>query len=120
VALKFSSLSELGRGVVVIGGAGAGKTHALSSAIEGLAPLLNMQSHQVVPVLSAMHGARRRLLQRLGAVQRSCRERNVGLFLEVSTIDAFALSIVTRLHTRTTSDLPRFDVGDFSPVVERQ
>lgn len=114
--MRFSTLSELGRGVLITGGAGAGKTHALSSIIEQLAPALKMSPFQVVPVLSAMHGARRRLLQRLTALQRSCRSRGVDLFLEVSTIDAFALSLVIKLQERTPSDLPNFEVGDFAPV----
>jgi superfamily I DNA/RNA helicase len=114
--LRFSTLSELGRGVFITGAAGTGKTHTLATLIETLAPGLNMRSFQVVPVLSAMHGARRRLLQRLMALQRSCRQKHVNLFVQVSTIDAFALSLVTRLHRKSEADFPNFDVGDFSPT----
>lgn len=67
---RFESLtlSELGAGRLITGSAGAGKTHALATAIESLAPQLAMRSYQVIPVLSAMHGARRRLALRLVSV----------------------------------------------------
>jgi hypothetical protein len=112
-----STHSELGRGVLVVGGAGAGKTHYLSSVLEAVADDLRMQPHQVIPVLSAMHGARRRLQDRLSDIQRKCLSKGVRLVAQVTTIDAFVLALVRRLHLPDARGCrPDFTSGDFSPA----
>lgn len=117
MAPTFSTRCELGNGILVTGSAGVGKTHYLASLIDSIAADLAMEDFQVVPVLSAMHGARRRLAARLAAIQTECSSRGMPLFLHVSTLDAFALSLVMRLQGRSEGDgLPDFESGDFSPT----
>lgn len=112
----FTRLSELGPGILIEGGAGAGKTHYLSSQLESMADELRMEAHQVIPVMSAMHGARRRLAARLQAVEQACKRKSLYFSVSVTTIDAFLMALVHRLNRSSPQDgAPDFDSGDFEP-----
>lgn len=82
----------MGHTVVVIGPAGTGKTTWLMAKACELAPRLISAEHQRMLVITRMHGARRRLEQKL---KDSCQ----NIPYSVATIDSFALSIVNRWRT---------------------
>ncbi len=82
----------MGQVEVVIGQAGTGKTTWLMARANELAPGLVAAAHQRMLVITRMHGARRRLEQKL---KDACRT----IPYSVATIDGFALSIVNRWRT---------------------
>ena len=82
----------MGQVAVVIGQAGTGKTTWLMARANELAPGLVAAEHQRMLVITRMHGARRRLEQKL---KDACRT----IPYSVATIDGFALSIVKRWRT---------------------
>ena len=82
----------MGQVAVVIGQAGTGKTTWLMARANELAPGLVAAEHQRMLVITRMHGARRRLEQKL---KDACRT----IPYSVATIDGFALSIVNRWRT---------------------
>lgn len=82
----------MGQVAVVVGQAGTGKTSWLMAKANELAPGLVTAEHQRMLVLTRMHGARRRLEQKL---KDACR----SIPYSVATIDGFALSIVNRWRT---------------------
>ncbi len=82
----------MGRVAVVIGQAGTGKTTWLTDKANELAPGLLAAEHQRMLVITRMHGARRRLDQKL---KDACRT----IPYSVETIDGFALSIANRWRT---------------------
>ncbi len=82
----------MGQVAVVVGQAGTGKTSWLMAKANELAPGLVAAEHQRMLVITRMHGARRRLEQKL---KDACRT----IPYSVATIDGFALSIVNRWRT---------------------
>lgn len=82
----------MGRVEVVIGQAGTGKTTWLADKANELAPGLLAAEHQRMLVITRMHGARRRLEQKL---KDACRT----IPHSIATIDGFALSIANRWRT---------------------
>jgi len=82
----------MGQVAVVVGQAGTGKTSWLMAKANELAPGLVAAEHQRMLVITRMHGARRRLEQKL---KDACR----SIPYSVATIDGFALSIVKRWRT---------------------
>src|SRR3989304_1257970 len=95
---------DMGQVAVVIGQAGAGKTTWLMAKANELAPGLVGAEHQRMLVITRMHGARRRLEQKL---KDACR----SIPYSVATIDGFALSIVNRWptalgHTKPVASVP--------------
>lgn len=74
---------------LVIGKAGTGKTKWLTDKVKELAPFEICSEHQCLLAITRMHGSRRRVQDRL---HESCPE----VKYQVTTIDAFALSIVNR------------------------
>jgi len=94
----------MGQVAVVIGQAGTGKTTWLMARANELAPGLVAAEHQRMLVITRMHGARRRLEQKL---KDACRT----IPYSVATIDGFALSIVNRWrtalgHTKPVASVP--------------
>jgi len=82
----------MGQVAVVVGQAGTGKTTWLMARANELGPGLVAAEHQRMLVITRMHGARRRLEQKL---KDACR----SIPYSVATIDGFALSIVNRWRT---------------------
>jgi hypothetical protein len=82
----------MGQVAVVVGQAGTGKTTWLMAKANELAPGLVASEHQRMLVITRMHGARRRLEQKL---KDACQ----SIPYSVATIDGFALSIVNRWRT---------------------
>ena len=82
----------MGQVAVVVGQAGTGKTTWLTAKANELAPGLVAAEHQRMLVITRMHGARRRLEQKL-------KDACGTIPYSVATIDGFALSIVNRWRT---------------------
>jgi len=95
------------------GAAGCGKTHQLMANLAARLEKHPLQAFQKVLALTFMHGARRRLDDRLGGVALLRRQ------YECTTIDGFAWRIVSRwqaLITQLEMELPR--VNDYEAVCQ--
>lgn len=84
------------RGVLVTGHAGAGKTTKMTSLLPELISEINILDYQIIPTISAMHGARRRLTKRLVQVQKKFSLQGISFRFSVETIDSLALQIANR------------------------
>ena len=82
----------MGKVSLVIGQAGTGKTTWLVEKVKESAPQLVLSEHQRVLAITRMHGARRRVENKLNE---SCS----GIRCSVATVDGFALSILNRWRT---------------------
>ena len=82
----------MGHVSLVTGQAGTGKTTWLIEKVRERAPSLVSSEHQRVLAITRMHGARRRVQNKLND---SCAE----IPCSVATVDGFALSILNRWRT---------------------
>lgn len=73
----------------ITGAAGTGKTRALGDALVEWVDKNDLKEHQSVLAMTRMHGARRRLSQRLPSPPLRSK-------LIVTTVDSFALRLVNR------------------------
>lgn len=91
-----SSQTDFGPSLLVTGHAGTGKTTRLLEILQERLNRARLADHQTIPVISAMHGARRRLVGKLAEIQRA-RNSEVSPFrFRVETIDSFALHVANR------------------------
>ncbi|HSW64917.1 MAG TPA: ATP-dependent helicase [Dissulfurispiraceae bacterium] len=90
---------------LVTGYAGTGKTTWLMQKANELAPSILTAEHHALLAMTRMHGARRR-------VQTKLRESCPTIRCSVSTIDAFALSILNRWRTALGYSRPIQAVSD--------
>ncbi|MHA1381895.1 MAG: ATP-binding domain-containing protein [Candidatus Helarchaeota archaeon] len=81
----------IGKGIIITGHAGVGKTTKLSEILKKIVENNDFKSHKILPVISAKHGARKRLKERLRELQKNLKNKQVCF--SVNTIDSFALSI---------------------------
>ena len=79
------------------GPAGSGKTHALLNAVEGLVGQNSLRIDQRVLGLTFMHGARRRVADRLRALVK------LGGRFDTMTVDSFARHVVVRWQSLARS-----------------
>ncbi|MDG7001234.1 MAG: ATP-dependent helicase [Nitrososphaerota archaeon] len=96
---------------LVLGKAGTGKTTWLISKVGELAPFEIKNEHQSLLAITRMHGSRRRVEDRL-------RQSVAELKYQVTTIDAFALSIVNKWRMALGFSMPVVPVygdSDFEP-----
>jgi superfamily I DNA/RNA helicase len=85
----------------ITGAAGTGKTHALADFLVKWFDNNVLAKHQAVLAITRMHGARKRLRERLN-------ERSISARFSISTVDSFALQIINRW---------RLTFGYSSPIV---
>lgn len=97
----------------VLGQAGTGKTTRLMSQASELAPRFLTADHHRLLAITRMHGARRRLEAKL---KESC----LNISCDISTIDSFALSIVSRWRTTFGCRKPVVAVQHNSDFVETE
>lgn len=82
---------------IIIGHAGTGKTTRLIVILRELLENIDIGEHNIIPIISAMHGARRRLAQRVNEIQTDIRQQSgKRLKFSVETIDSLALDIANR------------------------
>jgi superfamily I DNA/RNA helicase len=101
----------MGQITLVTGQAGTGKTTWLIEKVRERAPLLLSSEHQRVLAITRMHGARRRVQDKLNE---SCK----GILCSVATVDGFALSILNRWRTALGWSKPIRSVNGESDFME--
>lgn len=99
--------------IIITGAAGTGKTTRLMQYVHDLAPkAVSDPEHQCVLIITHMHGARRRLEALIHREQPT-------LHVVVSTIHAFALSVVNRWRTALGLRFPVVAAPDAGGFVEK-